>query len=244
MKKKPTDAEIKRKIDAGRIRVSDWPDLHRHLEDMRDSGWIFRGVVSTSHYPVPSIGREDEYGEYDPQQERSLFEEFKLRVAALMNDPRLDDWDWLAYAQHIGVPTRLLDWTASPLAALFFALERDSNEDRIVYAVKYSKSIHEIDRSARSPFDNHTEGRFTPPLKFARLQAQRGLFTIHPDPTKIFYVKGMQALLIPSDKVAGFRRRLFKYGIDHWHNYPDAYGLGQQMSWQYKNRVGVGPRRK
>jgi hypothetical protein len=80
------------------------------------------------------------------------------------------------------------------------------------------------------------EGRFTAPLAFDRIRAQRGLFTIHPDPTKIFYPRGMKTFLIEASKVNDFRRRLFKYGVDFWHIYPDAQGLGQQLSWQFKKR--------
>lgn len=207
---------------------------------MRDSGWIFRGVGSPSYYPIPSIGRESVYRHYKRAHEERLFQEFKSRAVALIGDPRFDDWDWLAYAQHIGVPTRLLDWTASPLVAAFFALESDSDEDRVIYALKYSKYIHEVGRSHVSPFENANEGRFSPALAFDRIRAQRGVFTIHPDPTKIFSPPGMKTLLIPSSKVTDFRRRLFKYGIDHWNVYPDAQGLGRQLSWQFKNKIGLG----
>jgi hypothetical protein len=110
----------------------------------------------------------------------------------------------------------------------------------VVYAVQYSQYVHEVDHRNTSPFENTKEGRFTAPLAFDRIRAQRGIFTIHPTPTKIFHPKGLKSFLISSAQVKDFQRRLFKYGIDHWHIYPDAQGLGQQLAWQFKNKVGLG----
>jgi hypothetical protein len=207
---------------------------------MTDTAWIFRGVSSSDHYPIPSIGREAQYGPYKRAQEERLFQEFKHRAVTLIRDATYDDWHWLAYAQHLGVPTRLLDWTTSPLIAAFFALQGESDTDRGIYCVKYSRFIHEIDRHGSSPFSCLEEGRFTPPLVFDRIRAQRGLFTVHPYPTKIFYQEGMKVIRIPREKVEKFKKALFKYGVDHWYIYPDAEGLGQQMRWQYKAKIGLG----
>ena len=198
----PSQSDIRRAVDDGHIEIQSWTHLHAEFEKTRDTGWIFRGVTSPSHYLVPSIGREKVFGPYKKSQEERLFDEFKNRAIALMSDGRFNDWDWLAYAQHIGVPTRLLDWSASPLAATFFAIESDSQEDRVIYAVKYSKYIFEIDHKQYGPFDNDKEGRFTAPLAFDRIRAQRGLFTIHPDPTKIFHPKGLKTWLIKKSMAA------------------------------------------
>jgi FRG domain len=46
-------------------------------------------------------------------------------------------------AQHYGLPTRLLDWSTNPLAALFFACSGESCEQGYVYAMDAGKIIPE-----------------------------------------------------------------------------------------------------
>jgi FRG domain len=231
---------IKDKVEASQIVVKDWTDFQKRISAMTDTSWIFRGVSDPSHYLIPSIGRQKQYGHYKRVQEERLLKVVKDRAVAITSSASFDDWQWLAYAQHVGVPTRLLDWSTSPLIAAFFALCDDKPTDRLLYCVKYSTYLHEVDVPASSPFECKTIGRFSPPLAFDRLRWQRGVFTIHPEPTKIFYLPRMKIIRITKDLVADFRKKLFKAGIDYWHIYPDVHGLGEQMKWQYKNKVGLG----
>lgn len=46
-----------------------------------------------------------------------------------------DDWYWYFLMQHYGCPTRLLDWTTSPLVALYFAVRNPNELDAAVWVI-------------------------------------------------------------------------------------------------------------
>lgn len=86
----------------------------------------FRGQGLFKKYQLsPSIYRPG----YVPECEVVFLNKFKSRAIPYLKSLPQSDWEWFFIMQHYTAPTRLLDWSESPLAALFFALDHEYVKD-------------------------------------------------------------------------------------------------------------------
>jgi hypothetical protein len=103
------------------------------------SPYAFRGLPSTTHDLSTSLFRLACGGDID-RLELALLRNFRKYAHASGGRLEADTiWHWLAVAQHHGLPTRLMDWTYSPLVALHFATGNPSDEtgDGVVWCINF-----------------------------------------------------------------------------------------------------------
>jgi FRG domain-containing protein len=181
---------------------------------IRDTS-VYRG---SGHACWPLLTSLDRLGGTSPPHTKAHLEEHILRNFIRYSRPFLstgpaNDWELLVSAQHHGVPTRLLDWSYSPLIAAHFAtLAGPADAAKVVWrlnwrlvhehfelpplaflvqdldAVLQAHGIHSLADLMSRP--HLGEARFVcmldPPALDDRIIAQSATFTISTDKTRAF----------------------------------------------------------
>lgn len=155
--------------------------------------WLFGSSLGSNHrvlwrgqrraWPLlPSIARYTDCS-WRLTYEVEIFEAFKRRAAAHLATVPSGEWGWLSLAQHSGLPTRLLDWTLNPLAALWFTVRKPAHntEAGVVWGYSHDDEAEIESRDpSESPFEISRPCVFFPPHTHAYIQAQDAVFTAHP----------------------------------------------------------------
>ena len=201
------------------IPVTSWNDLQECLfegswnETIRRfrSSLAFRGLSDAQFELKTSLMRLG--GQYH-LLERHLLRNFR-KYAHRDVVPADSVWNWLATAQHYGLPTRLLDWTHSPYVALHFATANIEkfDIDGVIWCVDYVKAHRLLPEPLKAlleeeganvmtaeiltrfattlqALDQYSEGGgfvvfFEPPSLDQRIVNQHALFSLMPSPTTL-----------------------------------------------------------
>lgn len=222
------------------------------LEEYSCGHVVFRGASDClNHRLIPSVGRLNPSllcGMSIQDYEIETLNRFKQRANAEANPKPDNDWEWLALAQHHGLPTRLLDWTSSPLIALYFATKpevapdgtlRDCNKNGgSVYAMH---TCNYLDTSCGyDPFEYDQHGLFYPTHVTKRISGQFGLFSIQPDPQKEFQEdfpenegNWVHKIEFTHEVAMEIQQSLYLLGIRHESIFPDLDGFTYDLKVKF-----------
>jgi len=235
-------------------------DLIKHLradvDSTRGPVW-FRGHSDAKWPLLPSYDRLT-----SPPLETVLLNRFRQDANLLVsNEKPRTDFDWMFLMQHYGVPTRLLDWTESPLTALYFALEtKKPSKDGALWLLfpyelnnysnlndqNYIPAFEEDDFLGNYTVSQYSKGTNKGILPLAaiatrnspRIQAQMGVFTIsHQAKTPIETIEKKTHVIkyeIPAASKAALLEELRILQINEFQLFPELPTIGRTITQSLK----------
>ena len=240
-------------------RLADLAKSHLRLwfRGQPDSSWLLRPGVYRETFP-----EQEEIKRL--QIERLMNQDFRVQSAALI-DGEKNDQELYFLQQHYGLPTRLLDWTTNPLAALFFAVSELTETEAALFMMDayqlavqqrtgneflgVATSRHPVFMEALKPiceWSNSPLPEFIIPVRpnhfDRRMTLQRSGHTFHvpkrPELTKREN-KTLRKFTTPSGRKGAIARDLTRLGIDAYGVYGDLPNLARTLRQAYgiKDRV-------
>jgi hypothetical protein len=207
------------------------------LRGLSDRHCIFRGEDAPGYVLRPRAGRF-EPAEHAVEVEQALLEEFKRRAHPLLSSTPAGDWEWLALAQQHGLATRLLEWTANPLVAAFWAVQEPYlRGDRVLYVLD-CWGIPTGPISGASPFDVKAVTIYRPTHGSQCVVSECDVYTLHPNPTEAYEAEALERWVIQDRALTSICMTVDGYGIDEEaRTYADLDCVCRRLNWDWE--VGI-----
>src|ERR1051326_3400221 len=233
---------------ASAVKINTIAELSEIVESkFKDDKWttvLYRGHGAASFKLRPKVGRllPPANSNSKTVNEALMLELFRRQSTGFIEILYQDDWELLAIAQHHGLATRLLDWTRSPLVALYFSVNKQfetrhpngspKEEGAEIIAWRCPKLDLTEPLPECGPLRIKEPIRYIPRIVTPRLRVQSGVFTVHPAPAEEFRLEEDGEALrirIPYDKRKYLKGSLFRHGIHESTLFPDVDGLARHI---------------